>query len=71
MSLEELKKWFNGRELPKELIIDKGTRVTDVKKMVLSHIQVLEHNGEEHRTYLAFKDRLMQVKLMVEAGGQS
>jgi len=47
--------------LPKELVLDAGTKVSDVQQMVDSHIKVLRHNGDKP-IYEVFYDRLLKVK---------
>ena len=50
MNLKQIKEFFKDFEFPEEVIVlDKCATVTDIKKMVYSHIATLEANPRSDR----------------------
>jgi hypothetical protein len=61
MKIIEIKAFFEGFEFPNENIrISEGEVLTDVSKMVDSHIEILTENSG-NRVFLPYYERLMFV----------
>lgn len=63
MTIDELEAYFKGLQLPQSVELNKGVKITDVKKFVASHIAVLKSYGLKPISK-PFYDRLMQLKNM-------
>ena len=62
--IEELETFFATAKLPKELVLDAGSKAGDIRQLVQSHLNVLKHNGDK-TVYDVFYDRLLIVKELV------
>jgi hypothetical protein len=61
MKIDEIRAFFEGRELPKgSIILTSGERVIDVGKMVESHIETLTTN-KGNRAFLPYYNRLLTI----------
>lgn len=58
MKLTDIKSFFNGRELPKQVTLSQCEVIVDVEKFVVSHISALESNPG-NKTYLPYYKRLI------------
>lgn len=67
MNITDLEEYFKTATLPKELQINRSTRITNVRRMVDNHLEVLKQNGDKP-TFSTFYDRLLQVKEIIEKG---
>ena len=63
--IAELESFFAKAKLPKELVLDAGTKVSNVAHLVKSHLNVLKHNGDKP-IYDVFYERLLKVKELVK-----
>ena len=63
--IAELESFFATAKVPKELVLDAGSKVNDVSQLVKSHLNVLKHNGDKP-IYDVFYDRLLKVKELVK-----
>jgi hypothetical protein len=63
-NIEEIKKFFNNRDLPETVKLDSNTIITDVNKFVQSHIQYVENNIG-NKTFLPYLERLQKLKLIL------
>ncbi len=64
-TLENLKKWFNTHELPKELQLNAWTYLPNVKKSVGALISTLEaHPG--NWAYMPYYNTLVEIKNRIE-----
>lgn len=62
MTLSELEKYFSEANLPEEPIqLDKHTKITNVRKFVDSHLEVLRGNSG-NKTFMPYYNRLMKLK---------
>jgi len=68
-TLQELKACLLAvRSYPSEIRLDSGTRITDLRKFIHSHLAVLEaHPGE--RKKLMYYQRLVKLKEAIERDG--
>lgn len=70
MTLEELKKWAEGRKFSEEpLRLESGVSVVDREKFFNSHVRILEAkaNSPRKRQYLPFYERLLKFYNLVES----
>lgn len=66
MTISELEAYYKDKELPQTLRIDRGTNITDVPKMVESHLTVINaHRGS--KVTEPFIARLIQLKDILDA----
>lgn len=65
MTVPELKEYFSKKELPEAIQVDRGNRITDVKKFVESHFSVLENNPDSKASN-PFHLRLIELKNILE-----
>jgi hypothetical protein len=61
MSLPDLEQFFNSVSLPKEVRLSQCETITDVKKFVRSHLDVLKANSG-NPAYMPFYERLLKLK---------
>lgn len=65
MTITELEQYFKNKELPKTLQVDRGTKITDVAKMVESHFLVI-NSYRGSKVAEPFIARLIQLKDILE-----
>lgn len=66
MTLNHLENFFNKVELPPEVWLSESEHITDVKKMIDSHLKILKANSG-NRSYLPYFDRLVRLRAKLEA----
>ena len=59
MTLQQLKDFFDNTELPQTMKIKAGI-ITDVRKFVDSHTEILEGNPKK-KTFIPYYDRLVSL----------
>lgn len=65
LTIEELETYFSTCDLPKEIQLYEGVRITNVELFVNSHIEVYKHNYRA-RVYDVFLNRLMRLKEIMD-----
>ena len=71
MTIEEIlaiQEWFYGRDFPTPVTICQGHVVSDVKKMVASHVGILKSKIGE-KGYLPYYNRLVELRKLIENSG--
>ncbi len=63
--IDELLSWFENRELPKEIYLNKWTHILDVPQMVKSHGKYIIANFGK-KTYEPYHIRLVLLKKILE-----
>lgn len=64
--VKELKSYFESIEIPRGVVkIDKGTWISDLKKMIETHLSYVENNID-NKAYLPYLKRLRDLKTYFE-----
>ncbi len=70
MKLPDLKEWFNKQDLPKELQLNKWTKINNTKEAVNSLINLLEKRSG-NKGYLPYYKLLTEIKEKLECQKQT
>ena len=65
MIVTDLETFFASRNLPKQIQLNKGEKITDIKTFVQSHLHIAKHSPE--RVAAPFYDRLVKLRGLLEA----
>lgn len=66
MTVEEIKAYFQGLELPGSIQIDTGVVIEDLPLFLQSHIEYLEVNAGKKSSEV-YLDRILKLKKALEA----
>jgi len=66
IEITDLEYFFKNRVLPTEIVLDKTTKITNVQKMVTSHIEIITAQAGNN-LYLPYLMRLVKLKYTLQS----